>query len=72
MVSTRALCPGDVILKEKICLHGPNLERSQPVCVVCYRLIGEATFAPCKRCAVPTCGTECMQDEKHKVSCCTI
>ena len=68
MVASRDLRPGDIVLKERVCVHTPNLENSPPVCVVCYRLLSPASFSPCKRCLVPTCGEECAGSEAHKVS----
>ena len=44
MVASRDLRAGDVVLKERVCVHAPNLENSPPVCVVCYRLLSPASF----------------------------
>ena len=68
MVASRDLRAGDIVLKERVCVHTPNLENSPPVCVVCYRLLSPASFRPCKRCLVPTCGEECAKSDAHKVS----
>ena len=67
MVASRDLRPGDIVLKERACVHTPNLENSPPVCVVCYRLLSPASFRPCRRCLVPTCGEECAAADAHKV-----
>ena len=67
MVASRDLRAGDIVLKERVCVHTPNLENSPPVCVVCYRLLSPASFRPCRRCLVPTCGEECAAADAHKV-----
>ena len=69
MVAARDLEPGDIILKEKATVHGPNLEGSKPLCVVCYALLHPGNFVPCPKCQVPLCSLACGNKESHKAEC---
>ena len=70
MVAARDLSPGDMILREKTAIHGPNLDKSQPICVVCYKLLREGdNFRPCDKCKVPLCSKSCGLAESHAAEC---
>eukprot|EP00095_Tigriopus_kingsejongensis_P012266 maker-scaffold394_size185225-snap-gene-0.22 protein:Tk12266 transcript:maker-scaffold394_size185225-snap-gene-0.22-mRNA-1 annotation:"hypothetical protein DAPPUDRAFT_2393" len=66
MVAARDLQAGQVILREKPCLLGPNLEESDLICVVCYRVLTPRGFLTCKLCQVPVCSVQCSQSESHR------
>ena len=69
MVARRELQPGDIILREKPVVTGPNLEQSQPVCLGCYALLQPKKFHACKKCKAPLCSPSCEDSELHKNEC---
>lgn len=70
MVAARDLNPGELILREKSVVHGPNLDKSPPICVVCYKLLREGeNFRPCDKCQVPLCSKGCSLAESHSAEC---
>ena len=70
MVAARDLSPGELILREKPAIHGPNLDKSKPICVVCYKLLVDGdNFRPCDKCKVPLCSKACGLSEAHLPEC---
>ncbi len=71
MVAARNLSPGDVILKERPAIVGPNVSTaSQPLCVECGRPLDEASSSTkCPDCGVPLCSKECGNALTHKSEC---
>ena len=59
MVAARDLRPGDVILKERPVVVGPNLLASSPLCLGCHKPIVAGAFWPCKQCKLPFCSEAC-------------
>ena len=69
MVASRDLQPGDIILREKPALTGPNMEQSQPLCLGCYAILNPKKFHPCRKCKAPLCSPECETNPQHKLEC---
>ena len=69
MVASRDLAPGDIILKEKPALIGPNMDQSQPLCLACYALLSPKKFHPCRKCKAPLCSAQCESHPDHLQEC---
>lgn len=70
MVAAKDLGEGDLILKEKAVLVGPSLEDSPPVCLSCYKLLGNSgIFHPCQKCKAPLCSRGCEESPVHQLEC---
>jgi len=69
MVASRDLAPGDIILKEKPALIGPNMDQSQPLCLACYALLNPKKFHPCRKCKAPLCSPQCETHPDHLQEC---
>ena len=69
MVASRELAPGDIILKEKPALIGPNMDQSQPLCLACYALLNPKKFHPCRKCKAPLCSQQCETHPDHLQEC---
>eukprot|EP00094_Tigriopus_californicus_P008742 TCALIF_08427-PA protein Name:"Similar to msta Protein msta, isoform A (Drosophila melanogaster)" AED:0.15 eAED:0.15 QI:0/0.4/0.16/0.83/0.6/0.66/6/115/489 len=72
MIAARDLKAGDVILREKPCIVGPNLESSDFICVVCHRVLKTKHFLTCKLCKVPVCSTPCSESDLHRNGECSV
>lgn len=68
MVATRALGPGDIILREKAALVGPSLAGAKPQCLGCAAGLTGA-FHPCTYCKAPLCSKECETHPAHVEEC---
>ena len=76
MVARRDLNPGDIILREKPMVTGPNLDNaasggslSQAVCLGCYAPLNQNTFHPCSKCKAPLCNSSCEEHPAHVDEC---
>ena len=78
MVARKDLSPGDIILREKPVVTGPNLAHdsslgdkalSQAVCLGCYAPLQSKSFHPCRKCKGPLCSTSCEESLLHKEEC---
>ena len=76
MVANRDLNPGDIILREKPIVTGPNLDNAspegsldQPVCLGCYSPLRQSTFHPCRKCKAPLCSNACEDHPAHIEEC---
>ena len=76
MVARRDLNPGDIILREKPIVTGPNLDNassggllSEAVCLGCYAPLQQQTFHPCRKCKGPLCGKSCEDSPSHAEEC---
>ena len=76
MVARRDLNPGDIILREKPLVTGPNLEdatkidnSTQSVCLGCYAALHPNTYHPCRKCKAPLCGNSCEESLLQKDEC---
>lgn len=58
-----------MILKERPTLIGPNLSRSHPICIQCYRLVSQNDFVPCRKCSLPFCSWTCAESTNHEEEC---
>ena len=68
MVATRALAPGDIILREKAAVVGPSLEGAKPQCLGCSVGLTEV-FHPCHYCKAPLCSKKCESHALHVDEC---
>jgi len=58
LVATRPISSGELILKEKPIVSGPNGKNGQhPLCLTCYRVV--KTDYVCSRCRWPMCQPKC-------------
>ena len=76
MVANRDLNPGDIILREKPLVTGPNLDNassggslSQAVCLGCYAPLHQSTYYPCRKCKAPLCSNACEDHPSHIEEC---
>ena len=76
MVARRDLKPGDMILREKPIVTGPNLDNasaggllSQAVCLGCFAPITQNKFHPCRKCKAPLCSASCEDHPNHVEEC---
>ena len=76
MTARRNLNPGDIIVREKPIVTGPDLKdaswggsTSQFVCLGCYALLHPKSFHPCRKCKAPLCGNSCEESPMHKEEC---
>ena len=76
MVARRDLNPGDIILREKPMVTGPNLDNaasggslSQAVCLGCYAPLTQNNFHPCRKCKAPLCKSSCEEHPAHVDEC---
>ena len=76
MVAARDLQPGDIIVREKPVVTGPNLDNAssggsltESVCLGCYALLQQKTFHPCRKCKAPLCSSSCEESTLHKEEC---
>ena len=76
MVARRDLNPGDMILREKPIVTGPNLDNasaggmlSQAVCLGCFAPLTQKNFHPCRKCKAPLCGPSCEEHPSHIDEC---
>ena len=76
MVARRDLNPGDMILREKPIVTGPNLDNasaggllSQAVCLGCFAPLTQNKFHPCRKCKAPLCGPSCEDHPNHIEEC---
>ena len=76
MVARKDLNPGDIILREKPMVTGPNLDNaasggslSQAVCLGCYAPLNQNTYHPCSKCKAPLCNSSCEEHPAHVDEC---
>jgi hypothetical protein len=68
LVATRALQPGEIILREKAAVVGPSLAGARPQCLGCAAGLSEA-FHPCGQCKGPLCSKQCESHPLHEDEC---
>lgn len=76
MVARRDLNPGDIIVREKPLITGPDIEDAssggsltKSVCLGCYDSLQQRTFHPCRKCKAPLCSSSCEESPLHKEEC---
>ena len=68
MVATRAIEPGEIILREKAAVVGPSLEGARPQCLGCSIGLNDV-FHPCSYCKGPLCSKKCEKHPMHVDEC---
>ncbi|XP_023349080.1 uncharacterized protein LOC111717857 [Eurytemora carolleeae] len=69
MVASRNLEIGDIILKEKAALVGPNTDSgSKPICLGCSASV-EKEYCLCSICCAPLCQPACQTSALHAEEC---